>query len=239
MSWDPKERLRRFVMELENALGNELGSVVLFGSVARGESHEGLSDVNLLVLLEHADRSTLARGAPVAQRWRETAGAVPLIFTPDEWRRSADVFPIELADMQDHRRVLHGPDPVAELEVSPANLRLQLEREIRGKLAFMRRGVFLAADHPADLGRLLLGSAPSIASYLRAVLRLTREKVPSGTPDVARAACARMGLSADPFVDVWRGRDKADAFQPPASYTDGILALLLKTAAFVDSLEER
>lgn len=228
-----------YVAELRDAMGDALESVVLFGSLARGEAREPVSDVNLLLLVRAADRATLVRGAPVAQRWRDEAHGVPLLFTPDEWRRSADVFPVEVADMQDHRRVLLGPDPVAGLRVSPAHLRLQVERELRGELAQLRRGIFLAADHPADLGRLLLGVAPSVATYLRAVLRLVGETVPATTPDAARAACGRIGTAPDAFLEVWEGRGRPDLFVPSEASADGVIALLLATASYVDSLEEQ
>lgn len=237
--WDPADRLGRFVAELQQAMGDTLESVVLFGSVARGEARAGVSDVNLLLLLRRADRATLVRGAPVAQGWREEVGGVPLLFTPEEWRRSADVFPIEIADMHEHRRVLHGPDPIAEMRVGQTHLRLQVERELRGKLAQLRRGVFLAADRPADLGRLLLGTAPAVATYLRALLRLAREPVPARTPDVARAAAARVGTSADGFLEVWRARESPESFVPGEACTDGVIALLLATASYVDTLEGR
>lgn len=238
-SWDPGDRLDRFVTELRTGMGDVLESVVLFGSIPRGEAQEGVSDVNLLLLLRDAHRATLAKGAPVVQRWREEAGAVPLLFTPDEWRRSADVFPLEIADMQDHRRLLLGPDPLLELHVSLGHLRLQVERELRGKLVQLRRGMFLVADQPADLGRLLLGAAPSIATYLRAVLRLAREPVPASSIEAAQDACARVGVSAEPFLEVWAARARPTAFVPDTSCTDGVIDLMLATATYVDSLEER
>ena len=237
--WDPRERIERFVAELRTALGEELESIVLYGSIPRGEAREGVSDVNLLVLLRSAGPVTLARGAPAAQRWREETGAVPLLFTPREWSRSADVFPVEVADMKDHARVLLGPDPVAALTTDLHHLRLQVERELRGKLAQLRRGLFLAADHPADVGRLLLGEAPSIATYLRALLRLHRRPVPTSTPEVVRAAAALASAPAEPFLEVWGGRDRPGAFQPTNQCTEGVLELLLRTADHVDSMEAR
>jgi predicted nucleotidyltransferase len=237
--WDPADKLDRFVGELKHAMGASLESVVLFGSIPRGEAREGVSDVNLLLLMKRADRATLLEGAPVAQRWREEVGGVPLLFTPDEWRRSADVFPVEVADMQEHHRVLHGRDPLPEMRVGLGHLRLQVEREVRGKLAQMRRGLFLAANSPADLGRMLLGTAPSVAAYLRAVLRLVREPVPADTAAVARAAAARVGASADGFLEVWGARESPESFVPGEACTDGVIELVLAIASYVDTLEGR
>lgn len=239
IGWDPSERLDRYVAELKAGMGDALESVVVFGSVARGEAREGLSDVNLLLLLRDAGRATLSRGTPVAQRWREEIGGVPLLFTPQEWRRSADAFPVEVADMQAHRRVLLGADPLPEMSVDLANLRLQVERELRGKLIQLRRGIFVTADQPADLGRLLIGTAPSVATYLRALLRLAGEPVPATTPATARAAAARVGASADGFLELWDARENATSFVPGNAVTDGVIELMLATASYVDTLEGR
>jgi len=239
MNWDPQDRIARFVGELREALGDDLESVVLYGSIPRGEAREGVSDVNLLVLLRSAGPVTLARGAPAAQRWREETGAVPLLFTPQEWLRSADVFPVEVADMKEHSRVLFGSDPVNGLSTSLAHLRLQVERELRGKLAQLRRGLFLSADHAADVGRLLLGEAPSVATYLRALLRLHERAVPASTPEAVRAAAVLVGVPADPFLEVWSGRDRPTLFEPTPACTEGVLELLLRTADHVDTMEAR
>lgn len=239
IGWDPAERLDRYAAELKAGMGDALASVVLYGSVARGEARAGLSDVNLLLLLRDAHRVTLARGAPVAQRWREEIGGVPLLFTPEEWRRSADAFPVEVADMQAHRRVLLGDDPLPGMSVERGNLRLQVERELRGKLIQLRRGIFVAADRPADLGRLLIGTAPAVATYLRALLRLAGDAVPATTPGVARAAAARVGASADGFLKLWEARENPTSFVPGDEVTDGVIELLLATASYVDTLEER
>ena len=101
------------------------------------------------------------------------------------------------------------------------------------------RDSFLAADQPADLGRLLLGVAPSVATHLRAVLRLAGESVPTGTAAVVRAACARTGAEPDAFLEVWEARARPDQFVPSDRSTDGVIAMLLATASYVDSLEER
>lgn len=238
MSWTPDAQVDEFVDELRRAFGPDLGSVVLHGSVARGEAQREVSDINLLVLVEDVSPSGLTRGAELARRWHEAGHGLPLVFTPAEWARALDVFPVEIADMGDHRRVLHGTDPV-DARVSLRHLRLQTEREIRGRLVHLREGMLLAADRPEELGRLLLGAAPSVAAYLRALLRLRRAEVPATTPEVVDAAGSILGVDTSAFQSVWRARRAPGSLHPTLVQTAGVFDLLLATADHVDTLEDR
>ena len=239
MSWNPETEIADFVAGLRTVYADDLDSVVLYGSLARGEGQHDVSDVNLLVLVHDVSPDGLIRGSDLVRSWRETGRGVPLLFTPKEWERAIDVFPVEIADMADRRRVLHGVDPVEGRQVSLRHLRLQTERELRGKLVTLREGMVLAGGRPDDLGRLLLAAAPSIAAYLRALLRLLRSEVPTDTPGVVEAAAERVAVGPEPFLDVWRARRSPGSLRPTLAQTAGVFDLLLATADHVDTLEGR
>lgn len=48
-----------------------------------------------------------------------------LLFTLQRLKSSMDVFPIEIADIQDNHKVLFGIDPVIDLNISYKNLRIE------------------------------------------------------------------------------------------------------------------
>ena len=62
------ERARAFAAELAGVYGDQLVSAALYGSAARGEYREGVSDLNLLVLLKDASPAALRRGARLATK---------------------------------------------------------------------------------------------------------------------------------------------------------------------------
>ena len=72
-------------------------------------------------------------------------------MTRDELERSADVFTIELLDMQQHHRVLFGEDVLKGLQIPMDLHRVQVEYELREKLILLRQHILLAAgnDSPA------------------------------------------------------------------------------------------
>ena len=50
-----------------------------------------------------------------------------MTMTVAEWRGSADIFPMEYADILERHRVLHGTAPFEGVTVDARDLRLQLE----------------------------------------------------------------------------------------------------------------
>ncbi len=192
---DPRTAARETSSGLERALGNHLRAVVLYGSVARGEFIQGVSDINLLVLLDDIDTSALLSAAPAVARGAERH-VNPLILEWQDRIRAADVFGIELLDMEDAHEVLVGVHPFADVVVPRPALRLQAERELRSKLLALHAGMLHTAADGVALGGLLMAALPSFATYLRAVLRLAREPVPATASGVIRHACGHIG--ADP-----------------------------------------
>lgn len=237
---DPKkvaEELSRAYAEL---FGERLRSALLYGSVARGEAIGGVSDINVLLLLDRLDPATLRAASPLARRWSGAGNAAPLFMTWDEWQSASDVFGIELADMRDAHIMLHGSDPLAGLEVERRALRLQAERELRGKLLQLREGLLLAATDGKEIGRLLAVALPSFVTYLRAALRLAGRAVPIRTAAVIEEATALVNAPGDAFLEVARARSEGKALDlaVESPVVDGYFALAEQTARFVDSLSE-
>ena len=145
-------KLNELVHRLKDAEAANLVSVILYGSAARGDFHPDHSDLNVLCVLNSLAVEELGRAAPVVRWWvAEQNQPAPLFFTAEELRQSADVFSIELKDMQDSRRVLFGVDPIADLHL-PMNLhRIQLEHELR--TAGVKAQVFGRPKHIYSIAR--------------------------------------------------------------------------------------
>lgn len=235
---DPRQTTAAFTRALEERMGGRVHSVVLYGSVARGEAVEGVSDINVLVLLDRVDSTALQELAPLARRWTESGNTAPLLMAEDEWRQAADVFAIELSDMKDAHDILHGRDPLTELTVEFSALRLQVERELRGKLIQLREGMLLSGDDQEAIGKLLLVALPSFLTYLRATLRLVDRPVPATSPEVLEQAGVVLGVDPAPLLRVWEARSRRRAVKASldASLVNGYYAVAEKTAAFVDNL---
>jgi len=86
-------KLKELVSRLKEAAAANLESVILYGSAARGNFHPDHSDLNVLCVLGSLAVEELGRVAPVVRWWVvEQQQPVPLFFTAEELRQSADVF---------------------------------------------------------------------------------------------------------------------------------------------------
>jgi hypothetical protein len=158
----------------------------------------------------------------------------------EQWARAADVFAIELADMQDAHIPLHGPDCVSDQPVILADLRTQAESELRGKLLQLQTGLLMNEGDPKRMGELLKRALPSFVTYLRAVLRLARHVVPGETPGVIRDGMQVVGGTADAWLQVWEARVNRQALR--LTLRDELVeqyhTAAERTAAYVDNLRE-
>ena len=182
-----EEKLIEIVRRLQEAAGENLQSIVLYGSAARGDYHSQKSDLNLLCILKSAKVTELSRIASVIRWWCDQLHEpVPHIFTEEELIRSADVFSIELLDIGHAHRVLFGADRVAEIEV-PMNLhRVQIEHELRVALQKLRDHFVRASEDEQQLRHIYGKSISSITALLRHVLMALGEDAASEKSKVYR-----------------------------------------------------
>ena len=86
-------KLTDLVARMKEFAGENLESVVLYGSAARGDFKEGHSDLNVLCVLRSVATRELTRVAPSCTGGAGTRTNRPRCFSPPKMRQSADVFP--------------------------------------------------------------------------------------------------------------------------------------------------
>jgi hypothetical protein len=192
----------RFATDVQNVLGDRLHSLVLYGSTAAGDRIEKWSDHNTLLVAEALGPDELAALAKPVRRWMDAGNPPPRLFTERELRESCDVFPVEMMDMKQSRKVLAGKDVLAELGISRANLRHQVEMELRVKLMGLREGAMLSGCDRIVLANLMLGSCSSILTLFRAALRLYQENVPTDKMAAFEALAKHLPIERAPFEAV-------------------------------------
>jgi hypothetical protein len=233
------ERAQAFARDLAGAYGDALRAVVVYGSAARGEYREGVSDVNLLVLLTDTGAATLRRGSSLARAWAAENNPPPLVLGEAEFRDSADVFPIELADIRDAHVLLYGTDPFPGLQIRPADLRAQLERELKGASIRLRTRYLTDAGEAIRFEPVLLKSLSTFLVMFRTVLRLSGVEVAQEPEAVIRATAERVGFDAAPLLEILRarsGRTKVDA-RPDSPVVTGYLDAVARVVEYVDRFE--
>ena len=227
-----------FVSRLRAAAGANLESVILFGSAVAGDFHPEFSNVNLFCVIRDSSFAALQALAPAVKWWNAQKQPPPLFMTRDEIRRSTDVFTIELLDMQEHHHVLFGEDVVQGLSI-PANLhRVQVEYELREKLALLRQHLLLAVGNDSRMWELLLRSVSSFATLFRHALIVLGHDAPVGKREAVEMLSKQIGFDVSGILEILDVRERKSD-RKKFNVTDVFsryLAALEQVAAAVDRM---
>jgi predicted nucleotidyltransferase len=201
-------KLTDLVSRMKEHAADNLESMILYGSASRGDYKEGHSDLNVICVLRSVAARELTRVAPVIHWWcKNQSEPAPLFFTAEELRRSADVFAIELLDMQENRRILYGADIIAGIAI-PMNIhRVEVEHELSTILLKLRQHFLLNGHKENELRAAAAKSASSVLALLRHALIAFDEKPPAAAHDVFARIAALTGADAQAFAAAFQLRD--------------------------------
>lgn len=226
------------VEKLKHAGGDNLRSVVLYGSAASEEFNEKHSDLNTLCLLHEVNASRLFQIRDVIRWWVKKRHPAPLIFTLQDLQRSADIYAIELLEIESRRRILYGEDVFASLHPPMHLYRQQVERELRHGLIRLRQAYALSAGNRKSVLALMVESVSTFGLLFRHALIALGEQAPAGKQDAIERLSVLLGFGVTSFRELAAVRDgtragkSLDARLIFRDYLDAI------TCA-VDSLDER
>src|SRR5690242_3377213 len=201
-----QQALNGLVEDLRATHGENLASVVLYGSAAAGDTRELQSDYNLLIALKRITPEDLRLAQAPTREWQRLGHPLPVYFTLEELADATDVFPIEFHQMANARVVLYGQDPFEFVQLSDENLRHQTEYELRRKLIQLRRHYIPASFSIEKLADLMSDSLSSFAALFRAVLLLYGQQAPVGKADCVRATAKALRLDVTPFERIFQFR---------------------------------
>jgi predicted nucleotidyltransferase len=225
-----------FLTQLKETFGNNLVSVMLYGSYVSGDFVPGVSDINVLVLLDHPDTEHITSLGKTASRLMRKYNITPLMLTKNEFVNSADVFPMEYADIKERNRVVFGSDETASLVLQRQNLRHQLEEMLRGSVAVLRQTLIASRSRKRVLAAKLKIQYGTLKALCRALLNLKGLKdIPTDWAAVIDTVSDSFAVDASPLkrlLELRRGT-KMDVHLLAAQ----TLSTLEKLIGIVDGME--
>lgn len=234
----PDEILVEFTADYQRIFGEDLVSICLYGSGARGAYIRRRSDLNFLICLTEKGIRELDKAFKLVARWRWRRVTPPLFMTREYIAGSLDTFPLEFLNIKQHYRVVWGKDPLAKIKINQKQLRLQVEREVKGKLLQLRRAYLTSRGWGINLAALASQSVIALVSIFQGILYLRNKKIPDQRIDVIGALAVETGLNAEPFMrllEVKEGKNK-----PSARMMRGLMKSYIeevsRLAAWVDKM---
>jgi predicted nucleotidyltransferase len=233
-----RSALERYVVTLRSLFAENLVSVALYGSAALDGYVPGVSDINVLVVLQDAHIKQVKRAADISRQVRDKHAIEPRFMSLEMIKDASDVLPIAFLDMQEHYILLHGQDVLKDIVIETGNLRSQIEYQLRFTLLRMRSLYLFSSHDQALMTKQLTSSFTNLLHLLKSLFRLQGEKPPTRHENIITRSAERFGLKGGlmmQLLDLKLKRKRFSREQVEALY-EGYLDLLEDTSAIVDKL---
>ena len=207
----PQEIFVPLTSDYLKIFGSELVSLIVYGSAAAGSYVKGKSDINLLVVLTEAGKDRLDAAFDKVKYWKKRGVVTPLVMTREFIETSLDSYPIEFLNMKNSHILVHGEDVLKDLVFKPADLRLQIEREIKGKIILLTQGYLETEGAARALRQLIRKSFTAFVSIFNALLFLKQGRAPQTRRETIKEVCNQFSLDTAVFErcsDIKEGKDK-------------------------------
>jgi len=235
---DPTEIFSEVTDDYKALYGADLISIILYGSAVGQDYRPGKSDINFMMVLSEEGIEQLDKAFKTVAKWRRRNVAIPLFLTEGYIHSSLDVFPIEYLNFRQNHRLVFGNDVLKGLSFKPEDVRLQCEREIKGKLLLLREAFLETMGKGRQLKELIGGSLAALSAICEALLFLKEEAPLTGKRAVIDRTCELFELDGALFaklLDIKEERLKPGNDELRAMFRD-YLAQMRKLAKRVDAL---
>lgn len=232
------KKLEPYLRALISATGDNLNSIVVYGSAVAGEFDPRRSNINLIVVVEKLDLGLLHRVQPAVKRGARQGIVAPLFLTHEHMDTSSDVFPIEFLDMSDFHTTVLGEDPFKKFQIGRENLRLECEEKLKGTLINLRQSYLEVADRRVPMMNVIASSITGVVSIFRGLIRLAGKKAPASKKEVIEQAAALYPVESTSFLKALEVKLRAPRMtrQEMDSFFGAYLADIEKLALYVDRM---
>jgi len=186
--------------DFRKVFGDDLVSIILYGSGAGSNYLPGKSDLNFLIVLSEQGIDNLDQAIDVVSKWKKKNVAVPLFMTKSYINSSLDSYPIEFLNIQKIYKMVFGEDVLKGLYFEPGLLRLQCEKELKGKLLHLRAGFLETEGKDKRIRNLIKVSLTAFISIFKALLYLVEAEIPVDRRGVIKSVAEKFGITADVFL---------------------------------------
>lgn len=207
---NPDDIFNEFTSDFRHVFGDDLEAIILYGSAAKGQYRYKRSDINFLLVLTENGINELGKCTPLVKKWLKRRVAPPLIVSRNYIESSLDSFPLEFMDMQANHRLVFGEDLLSDLTISTDNLRLQCERELKGKLLHLRTSFLQFAGSKRMLFQLVTQSLADFSILFTGLLHLKSVTVPATRADIIFKTVEQFSLDKSVFDRLLRIIDRQE-----------------------------
>ncbi len=166
-----------------------------------------------VIILEKDPPNLLENLEPLRDFCHKKRLPFPLLINRQFVLSSLDSYPLEFLDIvsSGYHNLLAREDMLAELKFAAADMRLQMERELKSKWLYTRLSVLEQKQKPRALAETLQVSINAIVPVLKGFCYLGDRVIPKNLPELTAqvAEITRLNLS---LLNSWVQLEKADNY---------------------------
>jgi predicted nucleotidyltransferase len=200
-----RKALQRCLDLLTGGLRDNLYSVVLYGSAARGGLLKRQSDLNLLLVLNDSNPEA---HRVIAEAISSPVSIRPMVICKKEMSRSFRAFAIKFESIRRNYILLHGQDPFLQIKPDTELLRFltdQSLRNIRLRCIYM---YVTRKDHRKLYLAYLIQTIPQLFTDLGTALRIEGIEVAQNYHDRLEVFRSAWGSEVDVLQDLLKLKEK-------------------------------
>lgn len=212
MIHNPNSIVESIVTDFKQAFGDNLSSVIMYGSAVTHEYDPKYSDINIICVIVDNTIPTLAKFLTTFKKWRHKGVSTPYFFTKEYINKSLDTYPIEFLDIQSAYRILFGEDVIGPLKITKEHLRLQCEREIK-RISLHLRTSFINCDgNKKEIRTILILAIKQIMPLFKALITLNDRNIPNSKSEVIAAVEDLYSMGSSIFSEIFLGQHSSKEF---------------------------
>jgi predicted nucleotidyltransferase len=205
----PEEIFDEITKDFKTIFEDALVSIVLYGSGAGSDFNPGTSDLNFLIIVSEEAIDSLDRAFETVSRWRKRNVATPLFMTQSYIQSSLDSYPLEFLNIKKNYILVYGKDVLKDISIEGPHLRLQCEREIKGKLLLLREGFLETEGKQKRIKELIKASITAFISIFNGLLYLKGIEIPPTRREIIQSVAKEIPINQEIFMkclDIKQGK---------------------------------
>jgi predicted nucleotidyltransferase len=186
--------LFQFVDAAQAALGDDLRSIVVYGSAAEGRMRK-TSDLNVIVVLAAFDPAKVDELREPLRTAHAAVALEAMFLLESEIPAAVEAFAVKFADIRQRRRVIYGSDPFADVAPSRSAEIARLKQVLLNLTLRLRNRYLLVSLRDEQAVLLVADSAGPLRTCAEALLELQGAPAPSPKEALERVAASVPGES--------------------------------------------
>ena len=187
---------------------DSLHTLYIYGSATTDDFNEKYSDINVAIILNDISIQNLIKARSCIKMLRKKNVTAPLFLTKEYIMDSLDSFPIEFLAIKSSHLTLKGDDFFADISIEPEHIRLQAERELKGKLLLLRASFLENIDRKNVLNALVVNSFSALIPVLKGILFFKGSEIPINALDVIKRASEVCEIDLSSFESAYKIKNR-------------------------------